>query len=348
MKIVNVLFALTRGGLEQVFLDYGRALALEGHEVHMVCQPDCPYLAELRAMPVTVSLVANTGEWDFRCLFALNQLLIKLGPDLIIGHGNRALSMLKPVLPIVKSPAPVFGVAQNYKLKRFARLDGAFASTRELRTLLQTEHGLKSVYHVPNMVSLPTDAIVRPHWSAPPVIGTLGRFVTKKGFAPWLEALGILKAEGIAFKAILGGDGELAVELKALAASLGIADRVTFCGWVESKGDFYNAIDIFCLPSLHEPFGIVLLESMSYQLPMVSTDTEGPMDFLHDGVDSLIVPKNDPAAMAAALKRLIEDRQLADTIGVNAFVSVRDGFTHQAAGVKMTAALKAFLPEAVA
>lgn len=338
MKITNVLFARSRGGLEQVFIDYGEAQALAGADVHMICQPDMPYIDVIKNLPVTVHTITNKGAADLGCIFKLHRLINQINPDVTIGHGNRALDMLRPgfIPRFMLAKSPVLGVAQNYKLRRFSRLDGAFSSTRELAGIIKQKHHLPetSIFHQPNMVRPPAAGFNRQPWRNPPVIGSLGRFVTKKGFEYFIEALALVKQQGLDFTAILAGDGELKPKLMAQAESLGLKDVLHFPGWAEDKTAFYSGIDIFCLPSLHEPFGIVALEAMIHKLPMITSDSEGPTDFLTPDKHALFVPKADAKAMAEAIAKLLRDHQLADRLAADA-ATYAESFTVANSGQKI-------------
>lgn len=342
MRVVNLLFALTKGGLEQVCFDYGQALALAGHEVHLVCDPRMPYREQLEKAGHTLHWLPNHGPLDVLCAAKLAKLLRSLNPDAIIAHGNRSLDMCRwaRVLGLPRA-IPVLAVAQNYKLRRFGGADGAFASTRELKSILAGGALPENrIWHVPNMVAMPKDAISRPRKNDIPVIGSIGRFVTKKGYTSFIEALALLKQRQLNFRAILAGDGDEGDMLRELAVKRGLDDILTFPGWVTSKGDFYNHIDIFCLPSLHEPFGIVLLEAMGYQLPVVSTQTEGPRDFLEHEKDALLFPIGDVAAMADALEHMLRDPAKAQKIAKRGYDKTSKEFTIHAGSQRLDQALR--------
>ena len=340
MKLVNTLFSLGKGGLEQVMLDYSKALIGQGHEIHVIYQPGMPYQEYLYKMPVVHHHLYNDGPWDLRCALRLNRLLNKIQPDAVFAHGNRSLDMLFPRFFFMQSPFPVIGVAANFKLKRFKRVDGACAHTRQQKHMLKIISGLEEerIFFVPNMIELSAEALPRTSKRSIPVIGAMGRFVEKKGFHHFLNALAELKRRGVEFRAILAGDGKEDAALKSQAAMLGLQNIVTFPGWIEQKLDFYNAIDIFCLPSTHEPFGIVLLEAMSYHLPIVSTDSEGPTDFLHHNKNAIIVPKGNPTALADALGIILKDSALANALGYAGFMLVKERFTHATCGPLLTVA----------
>jgi glycosyltransferase involved in cell wall biosynthesis len=167
------------------------------------------------------------------------------------------------------------------------------------------------------MIEVPP-RLPRRDWRNPPVIGAMGRFVAKKGFDVFIAALGRLRSQGAAFRAVLAGDGPERLALRRLADQHGLQDVLTFPGWVDDKPTFFAGIDVFCLPSLHEPFGIVLIEAMAQGLPIVATDSEGPSEILHDGIDGVLVPRGDAERLAEALDGLIADQQHANRLGANA------------------------------
>jgi glycosyltransferase involved in cell wall biosynthesis len=134
--------------------------------------------------------------------------------------------------------------------------------------------------------------------------------VAKKGFAEFITALALLRDRSANFRAVIGGEGEEAGALEAMTRRLGLEDSISFPGWISDKAAFFRSIDIFCLPSLHEPFGIVALEAMAAGLPIVSTATEGPREILGDDVTALLAPPSDPAELAEKLHSMLADAPL--------------------------------------
>src|SRR5262245_5517007 len=112
----------------------------------------------------------------------------------------------------------------------------------------------------------------------PPVIGAMGRLVSKKGMADLIEALAILRDQFFFF-AVIAGVGPERPALESLVRSYELGDRVTFAGWVDSA-KFLREIDIFVLPSRDEPFGIVTLEAWAAGLPVIATTCEGPNSYI--------------------------------------------------------------------
>ena len=95
--------------------------------------------------------------------------------------------------------------------------------------------------------------------------------------------------------------------LKSLAASEGIGDRITFPGFVIDPWPFFENADLFVLSSDFEGFGLVLVEAMSCGVPVVSTDCEsGPREILADGEFGKLVPCNDVEALAKAMAETLD------------------------------------------
>ncbi|MBN8530817.1 MAG: glycosyltransferase [Alphaproteobacteria bacterium] len=311
MNILNLMLGKGLGGIEQAALDVALALSrhAEGAKVVSVLDPQAAVRGKFAGLEVRS--LPNLGWWDPIAAWKLASILKQEKPDAVICHGNRALLLAARA---AKGRWPVVAVAHNYQLRHVHRAFAGFGITRDLVGKL-AEEGIpkERCFHVPNMIAL-EGAPARGQMRQPPVIGVMGRFVAKKGFDVFLRALAELAARGAAFEAVIGGDGEEAEALEKLCAQLGLEGRVRFIGWVEDKRVFFHDIDIFCLPSLHEPFGIVLLEAMAFGLPIVSTASEGPREIGTDGVDMRLVTVGDAQAMAEALEEMLRVPQKAVTL----------------------------------
>jgi len=136
------------------------------------------------------------------------------------------------------------------------------------------------------------------------------------------------------------GDGPLKQDLKRRAEQFGLCPRVSFHGRVprETVLRYMNAADAVAVPSLYEPFGMVWLEAMEMRTPVVASRVGGPKDYLRDGVDAILIPPGDPAALAAALHSLEEHPALRRSLVQNASERLSD-FSPTAVVSRMTAAL---------
>ena len=105
--------------------------------------------------------------------------------------------------------------------------------------------------------------------------------------------------------------------LKALSHELGIADRVTFTGAVSHAKipQYYNAADVFVLPSHHESFGLVALEAMACGTPVVASRVGGLTSFISDGLTGYLIPWRCPEPFARRIETLLSNPILRNTMG---------------------------------
>ena len=305
------------GGLEQALLDFNDALGQVGHEVHAVIHPDAAIRPALEARGALWHALPHLGAWDVIAAARLRLLLRRYRPDVCIAHGNRAMTLLRRA-----GADPLIAVLPNYKMQCRGAA-AVFYPTLDLKRYAANLGVAEAcLHHIPSMVAVPS-APPRRTWHRPPVIGAMGRCVAKKGFEVFVTALGRLRSQGTPFRAVIAGDGPERAALERLAAACGLQDVLRFPGWLHDKPAFFSGIDVFCLPSHHEPFGIVLIEAMAQALPIVATDSEGPSEIVHDGIDGALVPRGDAERLAEALGAMLADPERAAQLGANAYRQAR-------------------------
>tara|TARA_B100000287_G_scaffold127685_1_gene119705 strand:+ start:949 stop:2010 length:1062 start_codon:yes stop_codon:yes gene_type:complete len=155
------------------------------------------------------------------------------------------------------------------------------------------------------------------------VIGAIGRLVKKKGFEEFIESIKILRERNIKLKALIAGDGELYNYLKNKASK---TPEIEFVGWINNKSYFYNKLDIFCQPSYFEPFGLTIIEAMSYGLPVISTACDGPLEIINSPKNGFIVPINNSLQMADNIEKLIKNKNKRFEVGANARTHIEKNY----------------------
>ena len=144
------------------------------------------------------------------------------------------------------------------------------------------------------------------------VVLAVGRLSREKGQTYLVRAAASWRRDA---RLVIVGDGPDRSRLHALAASCGVADRVTFAGLSHDVAPFYGLADVFVLPSLIEGSPNVLLEAMSCGLPIVATRVGGVPEIAADGVSAIIGPSKDPAFIARAVDRILADPALGARLG---------------------------------
>lgn len=162
------------------------------------------------------------------------------------------------------------------------------------------------------------------------IIFALGRHVYYKGFDVLIEAMQQIDAQ-----LIIGGDGPLRAQLQHKAEQLGVATKVAFTGPIPEAelAAYFNACDIFCLPSVEqsEAFGLVQLEAMACGKPVVCTQLNNGVNVVNRaGETGLAVPVRDTIALAEALNKLLQDDVLRSKLG-------RQAKSHAVSGYSLTA-----------
>lgn len=135
-----------------------------------------------------------------------------------------------------------------------------------------------------------------------------------------LSAFAMVRATLPAARLTVAGSGPELARLQAMAADLGIADAVTFAGRIDNAQipALYAAADVMLNPSTVDNMPISILEAFASGVPVVSTDVGGVPFIAEDGRTALLVPARDPAQMAGAMLRILQDRPLADRLAAAA------------------------------
>ena len=139
----------------------------------------------------------------------------------------------------------------------------------------------------------------------------VGRFAAEKGVDVLVRAFAQLDVPDARLRLV--GAGPERERIEALARELGVATRVDFAGSIADRAvlrEEYRRARLFALPSRTEGLGCVLLEAMAAGTPIVATRTGGIPDLVTDGENGLLAPPEDPAALAAAMTRMLGDAPL--------------------------------------
>lgn len=150
------------------------------------------------------------------------------------------------------------------------------------------------------------------------VVLAVGRLSREKAHTDLLEAFKRLRETnaGVSLKLIIVGDGPERSRLEAMSASSG--GQVVFAGQTNDVQTFYAIAEVFALPSHSEGSPNVLLEAMAANLPIVATAVGGVPEMVEHNESALLVPPNDPSALAAAIATLLTDKDLAQRLAKDA------------------------------
>jgi glycosyltransferase involved in cell wall biosynthesis len=171
------------------------------------------------------------------------------------------------------------------------------------------------------------------------LIGAIGRIEKQKGFDVMIRALEHVDGASL----VVVGDGSERSALEELARQVGVAERIVWAGWSEDARSYLASFDAFVLPSRFEGFPLALLEALLARSAVVATDVGSVAEAVLDGETGLLVPPEDPDALARGVQRLLADADLRRRLGDEGRRLVLDRFT----ATHMTTAFESLYEEIV-
>jgi glycosyltransferase involved in cell wall biosynthesis len=156
-----------------------------------------------------------------------------------------------------------------------------------------------------------------------PVVGAFGRLEEQKGFDVLIRAVADLDGASL----VLVGDGSERARLEDLARRVGVADRITWTGWQDDPRAYLPTFDVLAFPSRFEGFPLAILEALLGRSAVVASDVGSVGEVVVDGETGLLVPRDDPRALARAIRRLLDDAELRVRVGDAGRRLVLDRFT---------------------
>jgi glycosyltransferase involved in cell wall biosynthesis len=246
--------------------------------------------AWLAGTPIIVHTVHGWGHNDYQrplvrdFYIALEKFNLRITDQLI---AVSALDIDKGVADGIGQPADYVVIRSGVEMDRFGHPQVPPEKTRQA-------------------LKIPLDA---------PIVGTVTRMSPQKAPLDYIQAMAIVaKSEPRAYF-VMVGDGPLRPDVEALASELGIADRLVLTGLRRDVPELMAMFDIFVLSSLWEGLPRVLPQAMATGLPVVATAIDGNAEIITDGMTGRLVPPGTPPAIAQAVIELLQDKQLATTLG---------------------------------
>lgn len=323
MKVIFVLHSHKAGGAERHLLQLMQGLAANGVEC-IYAGPLQGWLGEqLQAAGFRCEQISFTGFYDLRSLFRLVKLIRREKADLVHGHLTRGAYYAGWAAKFAGIPNVATGHSTNAG-KWFGRATRIIAvSDAVARFLVECGYPgdrIRTVHHgVPDYAALPRtprDAMrAELGLNDAPTLVMVARFMRAKGHDVALHALAAIRDKQ--WTLVLAGslDTPYAKDMQALAAELGIAERVRFIGHRDDVNNIYGCADILLAPSRREALSLTLLEAAAFGLPIVATDVGGIGEAVDDGTTGLLVPTEDPPALAQAIASLLDNAELRNRMG---------------------------------
>lgn len=351
------------GGLAQHVYDLTGALAEIGEEVHLVTigSKDAPEFETVNGVQVYRVYPYNVSSLDFvhwvtqlniamleKAVAVMNDMgtfHIVHGHDWLGAFASRAVKHAFRIPLVTTIHATEYG--RNYGLHNNMQRHISdvewwtiYESWRviccskymhgELRYVFQVPEDKLSI--IPNGVNvdafrLKNNRHSRADYASPDeqIVLYVGRLVREKGVEVLIDAIPHILKYRPSTKFIIAGKGPHGGNLRNHAAAVGVADRIYFTGYVDDdlRNSLYSWADVAVIPSLYEPFGIVALEAMAAQAPVVISDTGGLSEIVQHGVDGLKSYTGNSQSLADMVIWMLSDRKKAEKMRQIAYEKVR-------------------------
>lgn len=160
-------------------------------------------------------------------------------------------------------------------------------------------------------------------------IGIVSKLWEGKGHDVLINAFNIVKHNHNNLKLVIVGEGYLENELKKKVQDLGIEDSVIFTGFQSNVAEILACIDISVLPSYFEGMGRVILEAMAMEKPVIASNVGGIPELVKNDINGILMSPGDVDGLAKGLNRLLNNEDLARTMGKNGREMIKDMFSSE-------------------
>jgi L-malate glycosyltransferase len=358
-------FPRTLGGGERIVLKLADLLPKYGYRVSILTFSADPASAGLQSPPCSVYLLPLQRTYDLTALRGslelrkfLREQKIRIvqtffeSSDLWAGFVTKAMSSAK----LIWSRRDM-GILRTGKHHAAYRLmasapDRVFAVSEQVRRHCIDVDGIK-----PSRVQTIYNGLDLADWSSASsaakqegeaLVTTVGNIRRVKGHDVFIRAAASVAAQFPKATFSIAGDvlePDYFVELQAMMRDLKLSGRFRFAGGVKNLREHLATADVFVLPSRSEGFSNAIVEAMAASLPVVATNVGGNGEAVQDGVSGVIVPPEDPNALAAAIVQLLSDPAKARRMGAEGKRLAAEKFTTEAMMTQITNVYQCLLKE---
>lgn len=328
-------------------IKWARSLASEGYEILIFGLSS--FSSELYKNEKNITAVSfgideatmKSGNGSLRKLrylsavFKVRSLIKEFKPDILHVHFVSSYGLIASLVGFKRTFMSVWGAdVYDFPLKSqlhqrllefvLSKADSIF-STSHVMAKQASKFTDKKIEVIPFGIDLQRFRSFHPPeriWSEDNlVIGTVKSLEDKYGISDLIKAFALIKNKRNQsnIKLLIVGKGTKEIELKSLVETLGIAGSVHFTGWipVEQIPDFHNMLDISVFPSIldSESFGVAVVEASASEKPVIVTKVGGLVEVVEDNVTGIVVPPQDPEALAQAIEKLIDSKELRLSLG---------------------------------
>jgi len=337
-----------RGGQRQAFF-LVRELARMGYPFRLVVQPESPLHAKAVEAGLPVLPIAMKSELDLWGVHRLARAMRRERCVLAHFHDAHGLAVGSRAAARARVPIRIVSRRVDFPIRSRSKyikgIDAVIAISEGVRqVLLKGGVPERLVEVVPSGIDFAPfrevkekDFLRREFGFGPDdyLVGIVAQLEDHKGHRDLIAAAKILKEHAPRIRVIIVGEGSLRMELDRQAHDLHVDDVVYFLGFREDVPRILASLDLFVLSSRMEGLGTSIMDAMASRLPVVATQAGGIPELVIHRETGLLVPPQDPPALANAILKLFLDRALAARLAQRGFEVVHEKFSAEAMARKI-------------
>ncbi|MEA2109699.1 MAG: glycosyltransferase family 4 protein, partial [Pseudomonadota bacterium] len=346
MKILHINTEKTWRGGEQQLLYLICGLKKRNITSHLVCQPASPLEEKARAEKIETFPVAMRSEIDLRAAYKIRKLINRYHYDIIHSHTSHAhtiaffaaLGSKTRLLVSRRVDLSIFrhSFLRLSSIKYRLMADHYIAISKKIKDVMVAD-GIPgqhiSVAHsgidLERFATTPPDHLIQEFNLSKddPIIVNIAHLAWVKGQTHLIKAIPQVLVRVPNARFFIVGGGELLAELQALASSLDIDRNLTFTGFRDDVGAFYQLADIVVMSSIQEGLGTAVIDALALAKPVVASNAGGIPEIIENGVTGTLVPPADPQALAEGIIAYLANPERARQIGLQGQQKVRKNFS---------------------
>lgn len=372
-RILYVIGGGEFGGAEQHLIGLVKTLNLAEWTPHVAVFYEGEFAERLRQQQIPVTVLTPSDLAALWGMSSLRQLIRKFQPAIVHTHGVRAnllgrlankaegspAKLVTTVHSVLKLDYPKFW--KRFLFERFERWTWRYVDRFVLVSRAMKNDFLKNglpeerVTVIHNAIQLPDRPPVRPAFSKlreelglpqeSVLVGTVARLHPVKGHTYLIQAVKRLETDYPDVHYVWIGGGDLQRQLKEEVERKGLTSKILFLGVRQDVPELLPQLDLFVLPSISEGLSVAILEALLAGVPVVTTAVGGSPEVVEEGRDGLLVPSQDPAALAQAIGHLLDDPQARTRMGQEGQRKVYREFSLERLVLETTGVYKSLLAE---
>ena len=308
--LVFILPSLQYGGAERFFVRLIQEI-YKDYRINIILLINKGPLAEnIKNKVENIYVLSEKNKLTLSTLMHLKTLLHELNPDIVqsvLDNFGRIFAGWQGIEDVFYKEANTnayqtwFAKKMNQWAAKYTKKIVAISQAVEDDVIASCHINRDKFVIIPNGLDI-EKLKLEPHadWHKPFRILIPGRLTKQKGHVYALQALSELKID---FEVTIAGEGELEHELKKLAKTLHINNKIKFIGPYNNIKELFKKADIVLMPSLWEGLGNIMLEAGIAGRPLIASDIDGPKEFIQNNHTGILVPPKDPQAIVNAINK---------------------------------------------